>query len=473
MLRLCTECTQLHPAHPAMLKYELDQSLISRFYRNRDFSALEEFIRRHRSWALRHAARYSREAAEDIVQTSILRLISTIPTSLPIAKPIGWWRTIIAAAAIDYLRSEEQRKHREIRTVEQHDVESPDENTIEENVSQIQQLELIRSEIKCMNSDLRRPIAMHYIEGLSYAEIAKLLGIRLGTVSSRIHRGIRKIHYQFEKRGYATAQGIKPRVAISEEKQTMNSENQAIVKENQLFAKKWDSLWFAAGRSLGRVTSTIDTNGHVTVHWREDDPDTVPVHDKEFPAKAPQRSWSETEILLTDVQSFSWTRLTTRFCSTEKSPQGRRENECEFTRTSDSEVNVISSRRGEYALNTPGDGPLIMNPQLPLVLLDANRSVDKPSSLRLLGCYMEDQGSPESLTWLTLPVNVTYRGKRGEPMKKGHIFEFANLQGEVGQEVSIWENADKEIAGAFWPEEGMLFTKSEAMARAMVVVASQ
>ena len=456
-----------------MLKYELDQSLISRFYQNRDFNALEEFIRRHRDWAVRHAARYSRDSAEDIVQTSILRLIKTVPTQLPIERPIGWWRKIIVATAIDYLRSEKQRKQRESRSAEPQFEGSMDASDLEANVSLHQQLELIRSEISCMKSDFREPIALHYVEGLTYREIAKLLGIRLGTVSSRIHRGIQQIHNKFELRSQSALPSIYSQPESPKEDKEVHTLNESVVNENQQFAKKWESLWFVSGRSMGRVTSRIDANGHVTVNWREDYPDTVPADDKGFPERARSRQWSETEVFLTDVQSFSWTRLTAEFGATGKSQGELGADECEFTPISDSRIKVVSSKWGESFLDAPGEGPLVMNPQLPLVLFGANRKVETRWSLRLLGRYKDDQSSPAKLNWLALPVTVKCGGRMGEPMKMGHLFEFANLQGEVGQEVSIWESSDNEFAGAFWPEEGLLFTKSEAMARAMVVATCQ
>ncbi len=456
-----------------MLKYELDQSLISRFYQNRDFKALEEFVRRHRDWAVRHASRYSRESAEDIVQTSILRLIKTVPTNLPIVRPIGWWRKIIVATAIDYLRSEKQRKQRETRSAEPQFEGSMDASDLEANLSLRQQLELIRSEISCMKSDFREPIALHYVEGLTYREIAKLLGIRLGTVSSRIHRGIQQIHDKFERRSQSVVPSVYSQPEYPKEDQEVNPLNESVVKENQQFAKKWESLWFVSGRSLGKVTSRIDANGHVTVKWREDYPETAAIDEKGFPERARSRRWSETEVVLTDVKSFSWSRLTAEFGASANSQGGLGEDECEFTPISERKVKVVSSRWGEHELDAPGEGPLVMNPQLPLVLFGSDREVETQRPLRFLARYMEDQGSSKSLSWLALPVTMRYCGQRGEPMNMGHLFEFSNMQGEIGQQVAIWENADEEIAGAFWPEEGILFTNSEAVARAMVVVASQ
>ena len=45
------------------------------------------------------------------------------------------------------------------------------------------------------------------IEGLSYEEIAATLGVKLGTVRSRIHRGRSELRAALERRGTSAAAG--------------------------------------------------------------------------------------------------------------------------------------------------------------------------------------------------------------------------------------------------------------------------
>jgi RNA polymerase sigma-70 factor (ECF subfamily) len=40
----------------------------------------------------------------------------------------------------------------------------------------------------------RAPVALYYLEDFSYLEIAAILGIPLGTVKSRISRGVAQLH---------------------------------------------------------------------------------------------------------------------------------------------------------------------------------------------------------------------------------------------------------------------------------------
>ena len=40
----------------------------------------------------------------------------------------------------------------------------------------------------------RAPVALFYLQGYSYIEIAKILGVRIGTVKSRLARGLDRLH---------------------------------------------------------------------------------------------------------------------------------------------------------------------------------------------------------------------------------------------------------------------------------------
>jgi RNA polymerase sigma-70 factor (ECF subfamily) len=54
----------------------------------------------------------------------------------------------------------------------------------------VERAERIRSAVADLPARLRRPVLLHFVEGLSYREIARILGVGLGTVSRRIDRAI-------------------------------------------------------------------------------------------------------------------------------------------------------------------------------------------------------------------------------------------------------------------------------------------
>ena len=90
-----------------------DKTLLAQFYRDGDDAALAEFVGRHRAWAVAKAREYYAEEAEDVVQTSILRLMDSTPANGEVANPLGWWSVIISTAAMDALRRTMCRRRRE------------------------------------------------------------------------------------------------------------------------------------------------------------------------------------------------------------------------------------------------------------------------------------------------------------------------------------------------------------------------
>ncbi len=52
---------------------------------------------------------------------------------------------------------------------------------------------LVSHEVACLRPKYRVPILLKYVEGLSYNEIAEVIGCSPGTVASRLNRGLKKL----------------------------------------------------------------------------------------------------------------------------------------------------------------------------------------------------------------------------------------------------------------------------------------
>lgn len=462
------------------LKTELDHSLLARFYRKREFDALEEFIRRHRNWAVRRASQFSPADAEDIVQVSILRLMASESVGDDIISPLGWWNKIIAGAGVDHLRSSERRKSREAAATDRFDPHSEMQDGPEDDMARKQLLEAIESEMVDLGDKLRGPLVLRFLKNHSYAEIARLLGIPTGTVSSRIHRGLSDLKSGLTKRGYLPPVFTKSIQAAAKEKSTVNRSRQDTVEQNRVFARKWDGLWTVSGRTLGKIDSKVDSNGDVLLKWREDTPAIGSTCPQEYPEQAKDRSWTVRELVLSDASSFLWSELRSRDCAIGRAASGFEsgnrsefESVAEISLLNDVELEIRSNARDNYNIEAQGEGPIVINSLLPLVLGEANHKDNSVWPIRLLGIWMQDEKDKKSWTWLSLPCKAKYLGKVGQPLQQGHLYEFVNLQGEPGQQVSHWETEEDEIFGTFWDAEGILYTREERVARAMVSATPQ
>jgi len=151
----------------------------------KETGALEELLRQSRPGLLRHARRLVRDAdaAQDVVQETLLRLHANIGQLLEPAAFWVWAKTILHREAIDYF-------HKEKRYV--HDAVELRDAGQELEYDQIAATRLTQKE---MDSYLRQlPNVDRDLLGLFYwreyevKEIAAMLGVAVGAVKVRLFR---------------------------------------------------------------------------------------------------------------------------------------------------------------------------------------------------------------------------------------------------------------------------------------------
>jgi RNA polymerase sigma-70 factor (ECF subfamily) len=166
-----------------------DEALVSRF-REGDEAAYEALVRRYEASLRKLAFGYLRDRmlAEDVAQESLLLAYQRIG-SLGRAEAFRSWLYRIAInRAHDYLRrlarkGEIAGEEGEERIAQ---VEAPGDAA-----TQLVNRDLGRrlaGAVAELPEKYRRPLLLKEIEGMTYAEIAELLGWPIGTVQIRIHR---------------------------------------------------------------------------------------------------------------------------------------------------------------------------------------------------------------------------------------------------------------------------------------------
>jgi len=128
----------------------------------------------------------NREDAEDLVQEVLLRVRRGLETYQP-GSMEGWLSRIATNAFLDDVRR--RRRRPEGRLPEDPDWVLPPAGGADEALATEVLPDDVQAAIQRLPGDFRAAVVLCDIVGLSYQEIGKSLGIPVGTVRSRIHRG--------------------------------------------------------------------------------------------------------------------------------------------------------------------------------------------------------------------------------------------------------------------------------------------
>lgn len=175
-----------------------DEQLIFKFQQD-DVQAFNEIVLRYKDKLVNFLFRYtgSRDESEDLAQDTFLKLYRSKHLYREIAKFSTWFYTIAINIAKTNLRKKSRYNSISISDFDPEndkdfdltaDVQLPDEsaNAMTEN-------EYIQKAINQLSDKFKEVIIMRDVEDLEYEEIAKITGLPLGTVKSRINRGREKL----------------------------------------------------------------------------------------------------------------------------------------------------------------------------------------------------------------------------------------------------------------------------------------
>jgi len=142
--------------------------------------------------------------AEDVVQTSLLKVSENIDTLKP-GPLLGWLAKITRNAAKDRLRQNKIRPEDLIdegtkfdtipRSI---DIDAYRDRTGDTAVSNVV-IDEITEQIKDLPIEFRDPMLLLVFEDLSYRQISERLGIPIGTVKSRIGRARRRLKERLKR----------------------------------------------------------------------------------------------------------------------------------------------------------------------------------------------------------------------------------------------------------------------------------
>lgn len=150
--------------------------------------AFEILVQRHRDLVFRVASRIvGPEDAEDVSQDTFLRAFHRLDRFRGEASFRTWLLQITQNAALSALGRAQKRTGVESQEPD----EAVDSDATRQPATQLERRERrqrLEFKLRRLPSDYRSLLVLRDLEGLSYAEIAEVLDMPLGTVKGRLHR---------------------------------------------------------------------------------------------------------------------------------------------------------------------------------------------------------------------------------------------------------------------------------------------
>lgn len=173
----------------------------------------EAIVREHsaRTYRLAYRLTGNRPDAEDLVQETFVRVFRSLHTYTP-GTFEGWLHRITTNLFLDQARRR-SRVRLELmgEDVDRMPVRSP-EHTPEREFEHQHLDDDVQRALDALAPEYRAAVVLADLEGLSYEEIAVTLGIKLGTVRSRIHRARARLRVSLAHR-----RPSRPRAEVDEE----------------------------------------------------------------------------------------------------------------------------------------------------------------------------------------------------------------------------------------------------------------
>ncbi len=182
-----------------------DEELLGCFCRGQR-EAFGMLVRRYEGELYGYLRRYLGDAnlADDVFQNTFLQLFTKIGSYEP-GRPVRpWLYTIATHQAIDALRRNGRhptvsldQDREETGQGEFPQLLSVLESRVPGPLDQVQgeeRRQLVRAGLEQLSDSLRQVVILAYYQGLKYKDIAAILGIPVGTVKSRLHGALAKLH---------------------------------------------------------------------------------------------------------------------------------------------------------------------------------------------------------------------------------------------------------------------------------------
>jgi len=181
-------------AYFLMIDMESEARAIARGLRRRDPQLLDRLIEQYQHRLLRYLVYLAgnRELAEDLFQETWIRVLERGHQYDGGHKFVTWLYAVARNLTIDYLRKKRPLSLDGLMEDEERSPAEPaDGRPLPwEVVAQHEQAERISAALVGIPADYREIVVLRFHEGLALEEIATVIGAPVGTVKSRLYRGL-------------------------------------------------------------------------------------------------------------------------------------------------------------------------------------------------------------------------------------------------------------------------------------------
>ena len=178
-----------------------DARLVERFCSG-ETQVFATLVERHMklAGAVAYAVTGEFHASRDVVQESFLKVYTGLPSLKEPEKFKGWLRNVVRTTALDWRR----RNKKGVQSLDALDTEdlgpeAPDAAPAEHVADQDELRRRVRDEIDKLPESHREVVALKYLDGRSYEEIATLTGLSQTTIESRLFRARQKLKTKLER----------------------------------------------------------------------------------------------------------------------------------------------------------------------------------------------------------------------------------------------------------------------------------
>jgi len=175
--------------------------------RSGDMTAFEELYRGHQAGIftfIRSQVRH-REIAADLTQETFVRAWESLPRLRQAGAFRGWLHRIAANLVRDEVKSGRSRREVTETTLlgdaetPRQDAPAPESDGPEQQLVDGELNRHIWAALDELSEEHRAAVVMHHMEGMSVEEIAKAMGVRPGTIMSRLSRAREALRHRLSR----------------------------------------------------------------------------------------------------------------------------------------------------------------------------------------------------------------------------------------------------------------------------------